>query len=268
MPKFAANLTMMYHEFEFLDRFAASARDGFQAVEFLFPYACLAGDIKARLNDAGLTQVLFNLPPGDWAAGERGVACLPGREEEFRRGVERALGYASVLGTKTLHVMAGIVPSEMESERCMGTYLRNLAYAAHQAEVEGITVVIEPINRRDMPGYLLSHQAQAHGICKDIGLPNLKVLMDLYHCQITEGDLIRRIQQHIGNIAHIQIAGVPERQEPDTGEVRYERVIDVLDDLGYEGWIGCEYRPRSGTSAGLGWLRSLRKPRSFHEIVE
>jgi hydroxypyruvate isomerase len=256
MPKFAANLTMMYNEYDFLDRFSAAAADGFAGVEFLFPYPYLAGDIRARLDQHNLVQALFNCPPGDWAAGERGIACLPGREEEFRRGMERALGYASVLGNKCLHVMAGLVKPGQDTAHHEAVYLQNLAYAAEQAAPHGITIVIEPINRRDMPGYFLNRQDEAQAICRDVGAPNLKVLFDLYHCQIVEGDLASKMRRVIAGIAHMQIAGVPERHETDTGEVNYPYLFRLMDELGYGGWVGCEYRPRAGTSQGLSWINN------------
>lgn len=268
MFKFAANLSMMYGEVSFLDRFALAAQDGFTGVEFLFPYQYLAQDIRARLQDNALEQVLFNMPPGDWDKGERGIACLPGREDEFRRGVERALGYARILGVRRLHVMSGVAPDDVETERLMQTYLRNLAYAAHQAESEGIEILIEPINERDMPGYLLNYQWQAVGICKELGMPNLKVLMDLYHCQIMEGDLCRRVESAIDLVGHIQIAGVPGRHEPNVGEINYPFVFDTLSRLGYEGWIGCEYRPRGDTRAGLDWMPKMATARGINIVVE
>jgi len=256
MPNFAANLSMMYNEVDFLDRFAAAAADGFKGVEFLFPYSCLAGDIRSRLDQHGLTQALFNSPPGDWAAGERGIACQPGREDEFRRGLERALGYARVLGNKCLHVMAGLVQGGQDRAHLEVVYLQNLAYAAEQAAGEGITIVIEPINQRDMPGYFLNRQEEAHGICQAVGAPNLKVLFDLYHCQITEGDLATKMKAHLGGIAHMQVAGVPGRHEPNVGEINYPYLFRLMDELGYQGWVGCEYRPKGDTSQGLAWINS------------
>jgi len=255
MPKFAANLSTLYSELDFLDRFAAAARDGFAGVEFWFPYRYLAGDILARLEQHGLKLALFNAPPGNWDGGERGIASLPGREEEFRRGIERALGYAGVLGNKCLHVMAGLQQAGVERAHQRDIYLRNLSFAAERAAEQGVTIVIEPINPRNMPGYLLNHQVEAHAICAEVGAANLKVLFDLYHCQIVEGDLATTMRQHIGNIAHMQIAGVPERQEPNRGEVHYPYLFRLMDELGYTGWVGCEYYPEGNTSAGLGWLR-------------
>ena len=255
MPRFAANLTMMYPEHGFLDRFAAAARDGFKGVEFLFPYEHAAGELRTRLDDNGLTLALFNAPPGDWSKGERGIASLPGREDEFRRSIATALEYARVLGNRTLHVMAGLIAPGADRGRHRAVYMSNLAYAADQARALGITVVIEPINTRDIPGFFLNRQDEAHAVCRDVGAANLKVQMDLYHCQIVEGDLAMKIRQYIGGVGHMQVAGVPERHEPDVGEVNYPYLFKLVDELGYAGWIGCEYRPRGRTSDGLRWLR-------------
>ena len=257
MPRFAANLTMMYGEFEFLDRFEAAARDGFAAVEYLFPYEHPAPVLAARLEANGLQQVLFNAPPGDWQAGERGVACLPGRDAEFRDGFMRALDYALALRCPRVHVMAGVVPGGVPAERLRATYLANLAWAAAEAARCEREVLIEPINTRDIPGYYLNRQDTAHAIVQELGAPNLKVQMDLYHCQIVEGDVAMKIRQYVptGRVGHVQIAGVPDRHEPDDGELNCAYLLDLLDTLAYAGHVGCEYRPRAGTSAGLGWLR-------------
>ncbi len=255
MPRFAANLSLMYNEHAFLERFAAAAADGFKGVEFLFPYDFAAPDILQRLLDAGLTQALFNCPPGDWAGGERGIAALPGREAEFMRGIEQALDYAHLLGNRRLHVMAGLLPGDQDRSRCRDVYLANLDAAARQAASAGVTLLIEPINTRDMPGYFLNYQADAHAICKEVGAPNLMVQFDLYHCQIMEGDLATRMRCNIAGIGHMQIAGVPARHEPDLGELNYPYLFGLMDELGYDGWVGCEYRPRAETRAGLGWLQ-------------
>ncbi|MGF6753426.1 2-oxo-tetronate isomerase [Paraburkholderia sp. GAS42] len=255
MPRFAANLTMMYNEHAFPDRFAAAARDGFQAVEFLFPYEFSAAELKTQLDEYRLTQALFNAPPGDWAKGERGIASLPGREDEFRRSVDTALGYARVLGNRKLHVMAGLIAPGQPRERHREVYLKNLAYATNAAQADGITIVIEPINTRDIPGFFLNRQDDAQAICAEVGAPNLQVQFDCYHCQIVEGDLAVKLKRDMPRIGHIQIAGVPERHEPDIGELNYPYLFELIDSLGYEGWIGCEYRPRAGTSDGLGWLK-------------
>lgn len=264
MPQFAANLSMLYPEFAFLDRFAAAAADGFTAVEYLFPYAFCAADIAMQLKTHGLKQVLFNAPPGDWDAGERGIACLAGREEEFRRGFAQAIEYAHTLGCPRIHVMAGLVPASSDRASLRPTYEANLAWAAEQAAYAGLDVLIEPINTRDISGFYLNRQDQAHAIVESVGAPNLKVQMDLYHCQIVEGDLAMKLRQYLptGRVGHLQIAGVPERHEPDMGELNYPYLFALIDELGYTGHVGCEYRPRrgavaGGTSAGLGWLKSF-----------
>ena len=261
MPRFAANLTMMYNEHPFLERFAAAAADDFEGVEILFPYAEPAAEIRARLDEYQLQQALFNLPPGDWENGERGLASLPGREDDFRRALDTALAYAEVLGNKRLHVMAGRIADEVDRARNRSAYVKNLALAAREAGTLGITIVIEPINTRDVPGYFLNRQDEAHAVCAEVGAANLKVQMDFYHCQIVEGDLAAKFRQHAANVGHIQIAGVPERHEPDSGEVNYPYLFALMDEIGYEGWVGCEYRPRAGTSEGLGWLRRWRASR-------
>lgn len=268
MPRFAANLSLLYTERSFLDRFAAAAADGFAGVECQFPYEWPAAEIALRLRECGLQQVLINAPAGDWAAGERGIACLPGREAEFRAGFARALDYAQALDCPRIHVLAGLAPADLDPSRLQAIYEANLAWAAGQAAPAGCQVLIEPINPRDFPGYFLTRQAQAHGIVEALRLANLKVQMDLYHCQIVEGDLAMRLRQWLpgGNVAHLQIAGVPERHEPDLGEVHYPYLFALIDALsqahGWSGWVGCEYRPRrgavpGGTREGLGWLRAL-----------
>ena len=262
MPRFAANLSMMYTEFEFPERFAAAAADGFTAVEYLFPYAFEADDIARRLEANGLKQVLFNGPPGNWEQGERGIACLPGREAEFRSSVlDKALPYALALECPHIHLMAGLVPEGAERAALRATYVSNLAWAATQAAAHGIDVLIEPINTRDIPGFFLNRQDHAHEIIREIGAPNLKVQMDLYHCQIVEGDVAMKIRkyladpQHRGHVGHFQIAGVPDRHEPDRGELFHPYLFALLDELGWSGHIGCEYRPKAGTSAGLNWFQ-------------
>jgi len=268
MPRFAANLSMMYNEHAFLDRFAAAATDGFVGVEFLFPYASEAAQIAQRLQGHGLAQVLFNAPPGNWDAGERGLACLPARQAEFRAGMAQALDYAAALSCTQVHVMAGIAPTDLAPERLQATYLGNIAFAAEQAAKAGVQVLIEPINTRDFPGYFLNRQDQAHAIVAEIGLPNLKVQLDLYHCQIMEGDLATKISHYLptGRVGHIQIAGVPQRHEPSVGELNYAYLLAHIDTVsaacGWQGWVGCEYRPArgavpGGTSAGLAWREAL-----------
>ncbi|MFF7066608.1 2-oxo-tetronate isomerase [Streptomyces pseudovenezuelae] len=269
MPRFAANLSMMYTEHDFLDRFAAASADGFEAVEYLFPYAYDAAELRRRLDDHGLEQALFNAPPGAWESGERGTAALPGREAEVRSGVDRALEYAAALGCPRVHLMAGLVrpdapPVERAQQR--DTYLTNLAWAAERAAAVGVDILIEPINGRDMPGYFLSTQAEAHAVVREVGASHLRVQLDLYHCQIVEGDLTTTLRRDLptGRVGHLQIAGVPDRGEPDRGELNVRHLLDVVDELGFDGWIGCEYRPRAGTSEGLRWLHDYwsRRERS------
>ncbi|NMM15184.1 MAG: hydroxypyruvate isomerase family protein [Rhodoferax sp.] len=262
MPKFAANLSMLYPEFDFLDRFEAAAKDGFKAVEYLFPYAFESREIAERLKAHGLQQVLFNAPPGDWDAGERGLACLPGREAEFRAGIGKALDYAVALDCPRIHVMAGLLPAGTAHETLYPTYISQLRWAAAEAAKQGIDVLIEPINTRDIARFYLNRQDHAHQVLADVGAANLKVQMDLYHCQVVEGDVAMKLRQYLptGRVGHIQIAGVPQRHEPDLGELNYAYLFSVLDELGYDGWIGCEYRPArgtqtGGTSAGLDWLK-------------
>ena len=195
------------------------------------------------------------MPPGDWAAGERGIASLPGREDEFRRSVATALEYARVLGNDRVHIMAGLIRPGEDRALHRATYVRNLEYAAKTAASAGITIVIEPINTRDIPGFFLNRQDEAHTLCAEIGASNLKVQMDFYHCQIVEGDLAMKLRKYIGGVGHVQIAGVPARNEPDVGEINYPYLFRLLDELGYAGWVGCEYRPKGKTSEGLGWLK-------------
>lgn len=274
MPRFAANLSMLYPELDFLDRFEAAARDGFTAVEYLFPYAWPAAELAARLQANGLRQVLFNSPPGDWDAGERGLTCLPGREAEFQQGVDRALQYAAALGCTRVHTMAGLIPhGQHGADRAMlrATYVANLRAAARRAADHGVDLLLEPINTRDMPGFFLNRQDDAHALVQEIGAPNVKVQFDLYHCQIVEGDVAMKIRQYLptGRVGHFQIAGVPQRHEPDVGELNYPYLFSVIDEVaaqcGWDGWVGCEYRPArgpqpGGTSAGLGWLRASGVP--------
>jgi hydroxypyruvate isomerase len=246
---------MLYPEVAFLDRFQAAAQDGFTAVEYLFPYDFPAEALARQLADHGLQQVLFNAPPGNWDAGERGTACLPGREAEFRGGFAKALEYAQVLACPRIHVMAGLAPEGVERTRLQATYEANLAWAAELAASAGRDVLIEPINRRDIPGFFLNRQDEAHRVVKAVGARNLKVQMDLYHCQIVEGDVAVKLRQYLptGWVGHLQIAGVPERHEPDLGELNYDYLFDVIDELEFDGWVGCEFRPKEHTSAGLRW---------------
>ena len=301
MPRFAANLSMMYNELPFPERFAAAAQDGFTAVEYLFPYAWTPAQLAGWLNEAGLQQVLFNAPPGGtepvsieqaWQGGSRGVACLPGREAEFRAGFSLALEYAQVLKCPRVHVMGGLVPAAYRvtsnlpeglttqgpyagpmpggTPELRDTYLGNLRWACEQAAPLGVNVLIEPINTRDIPHFFLNRQDHAHAIVQEVGATNLQVQMDLYHCQIVEGDVAQKIRAYLptGRVGHFQIAGVPQRHEPDLGELHHPYLFDVIDEVsaacGWQGWVGCEYRPARGTaaratSAGLDWFRALQR---------
>jgi len=260
MLKFAANLSMMYQEHAFLDRYAAAASDGFMAVECMFPYAEPAAFVRERMDAVGVSQVLFNAPPGVTSRGERGLAALPGRQAEFQAGVEQALAYATTLSCSNVHVMAGLAPDGVQREALLDCYRENLDWAARQARSAGVTLLIEPINTRDIPGYILNRQDEAHAIVQAVNASNLKVQMDLYHCQIVEGDVTAKLREYLptGRVGHLQIAGVPLRQEPDRGELDYGWVFSVLRELHYTGWIGCEYRPASDTSVGLRWLNAAR----------
>ncbi len=237
MPRFAANLSLLYNELDFLDRFAAAARDGFQGVEYLFPYSWPAQALAERLRTLGLQQVLFNAPPGDWDAGERGIACLPGRGAEFRADIAQAIEYAQALQCTRIHVMAGLVPQGADPAEVRATYVANIRHAAEQAAPHGISILLEPINGRDMPGFFLNRQDAAHALVAEIGAANVQVQMDLYHCQIVEGDLAMKIRQYLptGRVGHLQIAGVPERHEPDVGELNYPYLFRLIDSLGYGG---------------------------------
>ncbi len=253
MPRFAANLSMMFNEVGFLDRFAAARAAGFEGVEFLFPYEFSAAELRARLAGEGLTQVLFNMPPGDWSNGERGMASLPGRQVEFRETVKKALDYANALNCRQMHCMAGLVPDSVSLTTATATYAANLAWAAEQAAPAGVRLVIEPINHRDMPRYFLNTQAQAAAIIEAIGSDRVGLQFDVYHVQITEGDITKRMEEFMPVIAHMQIADVPARNEPGTGEIGWPFVFRRMDELGYQGWVGCEYRPAGDTVAGLTW---------------
>ena len=256
MPRLCANLSMMFNEVPFLDRFEAAAKAGFAGVEFLFPFEHPAADIRARLDGAGLQQVLFNGPPGDWAGGERGTASLPGRQQEFRDGIRRALDYAGVLGNTLLHVMAGIPPADLRPGVAAATYVANLAWAAEHASAQGVTVIIEPINHRDMPGFFLNTMSQGAAVVEAIGRERIGLQFDIYHCQTTEGDVTKRMAALMHLIAHMQIADVPARNEPGTGEIGWPFVFAEIDRLGYAGWVGCEYRPVGDTLAGLQWRKT------------
>ena len=258
MIRLAANLSMLFNEHDFMDRFSAAADTGFKGVEYLFPYAYSAAELRQALDETHLEQVLFNLPPGDWETGERGLASLPGREAEFRDSVVEALRYAETLNCPRVHAMGGLLPEDADATTQadhQATYLRNLRYATNEAAKLGKEILIEPINTRDMPNYFLSRQAQAMAVLKELGASNLKLQFDLYHCQIMEGDLIRHLERQFSAIGHVQVAGVPGRHEPDVGEVNYPALFARLEALGYSGWVGCEYKPTGDTRQGLGWGR-------------
>lgn len=246
---------MMFTELSFLDRFAAAAEAGFTAVEFMFPYEFSPEEIESKRKAAGVEIVLFNMPAGNWSAGDRGIACIPGRELEFRQGVEKSLAYARRLGVARLHAMCGIPPKGAHPDACRKTLIENLRFAAARVAEHNITVILEAINTRDMPGFFVSTQKDSHAICEAVGAPNLKMQMDLYHMQVMEGDLATKLKQYAPWCGHVQLAGCPERNEPDTGEIRYEYLFKLLDRMGYDGWIGCEYRPAGKTCDGLNWFK-------------
>ena len=258
MPRLAANLSCLFTERPFLDRFGAAAGCGFRGVEHLFPYREAAESaIRERLRDHDLRAVLFNLPPGE--EGERGLGGLPGREAEFREGLELALHYCRATGCPRLHAMWGVPGAETSYEESRATFVANLRGAAPRAAEAGVTLLVEPLNPRDNPGYPLNRQADAHALVAEVGAPNVKVQFDLYHCQIVEGDVAAKLRSWLGAaehaVGHIQIAGPPNRTEPDKGELDHARLLPLIDELGYQGWVGCEYRPAAGTEAGLGWAR-------------
>ena len=260
MPHFAANLTMLFTEVPFLDRFERAARAGFDAVEFLFPYPFAASDIKARLQANQLKLVLHNLPAGDWDAGERGIACLPDRVDEFRSGVARAIDYAGALGVGQLNCLAGKVPLGANDDMLRRTFVANLRHAAGELKKAGIKLLIEPINTFDIPGFYLNRTAQALALIDEVGSDNLYLQYDIYHAQRMEGELAATLGKHLARIAHVQLADNPGRNEPGTGEINYPFLFQHLDALGYKGTVGCEYKPASSTEAGLGWLNTMGVP--------
>jgi hydroxypyruvate isomerase len=255
MPRFCANLGFLFPELPFLDRFAAAARAGFTGVEFASPYEYPVSELRSRLRDAGLVQVLINTPPGNRAAGERGFACLPGREAAFRDGIAQALDYAAGLDCRLVHAMAGVPPAALPYETALALYAVNLAWAAERAAAIGVKLVIEPLNPRDAPGYLLRTQEQGAAIVAAIGRERLGLQFDIYHCQTAQGDVATRLAALMPVIAHMQLADVPGRHEPGTGEIGWEYLFRRIDELGYSGWIGCEYAPLGDTAEGLAWRR-------------
>ena len=260
MPRFAANISMLYPEHALLERIGAAASDGFAAVEVQAPYAATADEFARSLRDARLELVLMNAPAGNPDVGERGLAALPGQEARFDAALDEAVDYARIVGAPRVHVMAGVPPGDARPEDCRSVFVRNIGAASKRFAPHGITVMLEPINNRDFPGFFLNYQQQAIDLMAAIGAANVRLQMDFYHLQIMEGDLIRHLERHFDQVGHVQIAGVPERFEPDVGEIHHPALFARLDSLGYRGWVGCEYRPArgsapGGTSAGLGWMR-------------
>ena len=253
MPRLAANLSMLFNEVPFLDRFEAAAKAGFEAVEFLFPYEHSAAELRARLDGNGLKLVLHNMPPGDWAKGERGIACHPDRVAEFRANVDRAIEYATALGCPQLNCLAGITPAGVPDEKLRATLVDNLSFAAERARGAGIRLLTEPINFYDIPGFYLNRSRQALDLIAEVGSDNLYLQYDIYHMQRMEGELAATIKASLPKIAHMQLADNPGRNEPGTGEINYRFLFGWLDEIGYRGWIGCEYKPKTTTEAGLGW---------------
>ena len=257
MPQFAANLTMLFNEVPFMERFEAAAKAGFKHVEFLFPYAFPAADIKARLDDNGLSLVLHNLPAGDWDAGERGIACHPDRVEEFRSGVAKAIEYAKMLGVKQVNCLVGKVPAGADEKAVHQTMVENLRFAAGELKNAGLRLLIEPINTFDIPGFALNRTEQALALIDEVGSDNLFVQYDIYHAQRMEGELGATLEKNLARIGHIQLADNPGRNEPGTGEINYPFLFQLIDRIGYTGTIGCEYKPAGATEAGLGWREKL-----------
>jgi hydroxypyruvate isomerase len=257
MPRFCANLSMLYGEHGFLDRFAAAA-DGFEGVEYLFPYDFPKEELRERLGRHGLVQVLHNLPAGDWAAGDRGIGAVPGREGEFQDGVGRAIDYATALGCRQVNCLAGVPPEGADPERVRRTLVENLRFAAPRLAEAGIRLLLEPVNTRDIPGFFVNRSAQAMAIIEEVGSDNLHLQYDFYHAQVMEGDLVPTFKRLKDKIAHVQIADNPGRNEPGTGEINYPFVFDALDAAGYAGWVGCEYKPKGRTSDGLAWFAPYR----------
>lgn len=262
MPRFCANISLLFTELPLLDRVAAAAQAGFGAIELQFPYAHTPQEWRERLDAAQLPVVLHNLPPGDWQAGERGIACLAGRQQEFRDGVEQAIGYAQALGCTQLNCLAGLLPDGADPVEADAVLADNLRHADQRLAQAGIRLLVEAINTRDMPGFHLHRSHQVLDRMTSLGLRNTWLQYDVYHMQIMEGDLSGTLRRHLDRIAHIQIADHPGRHEPGTGEIHYPFLFSLLDELGYDGWIGCEYVPRAGTLQGLDWLRSVEGQRT------
>ena len=262
MPKFAANLTMLYNDLDFLDRFAAAHADGFSGVEYLFPYAFPKEALAERLQRHDLTQVLHNLPAGNWEAGERGIGCLPDRVGEFQEGVGRAIEYATTLGCGQVNCLTGIAPDSVSADVLERTLVDNLSFAADKLREAGIRLLVEPVNTRDIPGFYLSDTRHAERLLDAVGSDNLFIQYDCYHMQIMEGDIVKTVERLLPRIAHMQLADVPARNEPGTGELNYPFLFAEFDRMGYTGWIGCEYKPAGRTSEGLSWIRPYQPARS------
>jgi len=268
VPKFAANLTMMFTELPFLSRFAAAAKAGFEAVEFLFPYDFERTELASLISANGLTLVLHNLPAGDWAAGERGIACHPDRTTEFRAGVERAIDYATALHCPQVNCLAGILPHGVPADAARATLIENLSYAAGKLQAAKIGLLLEPVNSRDIPGFFVDRTRPALDIIAAAGSNNIKLQYDIYHAQVMEGDLARTIETEFGRIGHIQLADNPGRHEPGTGEINYPFLFRRIDELGYRGWIGCEYKPGTTTTAGLSWFAPYQPKRQAGQAAQ
>ncbi|MBA8903291.1 MULTISPECIES: 2-oxo-tetronate isomerase [unclassified Phyllobacterium] len=267
MPKFAANLTMLFNEVPFLERFDAAAKAGFEGVEFLFPYDFGKQELRAALDRNDLTQVLHNLPAGDWGRGERGIAVLPDRIDEFRRGVIQAIDYATALGCNRINCLSGIAPAGLADDVLRTTFISNLRLAASELAKHDIRLLIEPINHYDIPGFYLNTVEQAGSIIEEVGSNNLFIQYDLYHQQRTRGELIATYERYKNLIAHVQLADNPGRHEPGTGEINYPFVFEALDQAGYDGWIGCEYKPKAETQRGLGWLNDVSAAQKSADIL-
>ncbi len=259
MPRFCANLTMLFGEVDFPERFAKAAAAGFKGVECQFPYAWPKGQIADKIRQFDLRLVLHNLPPGDWSKGERGIACLPGRENEFQEGVGKAIEYAKALNCPQVNCLAGLTPAGVPAERVHQTLLANLRFGAAALAKEGIRLLVEALNDKDVPGFSLVRTSEVLALIEEVGHPNVYVQYDVYHMQIMEGNLTKTIQENLDRIAHIQIADNPGRNEPGTGEIHYPNLFKAIDAAGYKGWIGCEYRPAGKTEEGLGWMEPYRR---------
>jgi len=259
MPKFSANLTMLFNEVDFLDRFERAAKAGFKGVEYLFPYSWSKEELRERLNKHDLIQVLHNLPAGNWQAGERGIACIPGREGEFQDGVGKAIEYAKVLGCPRLNCLVGKIPERISSDKVRQTLVDNLRFAANALEKVGIRFIVEPLNHQDIPGFYLVHTKDALQLFTEVGHSNLYLQYDIYHMQVMEGNLTKTILSHLARIGHIQLADVPGRHEPGTGEINFGNLFRFIDEAGYDGWIGCEYIPLGKTEDGLKWMEPYLK---------